>query len=65
MSVNRPIKEEGEKVILIICLPFLETYSIRIKKNVIKLLKENYHDISYKAFLDHLVGCHHYIKSFN
>ena len=38
-------KDEGKKTIVNFCLPFLGAYSIRIKKSVIKLLKDNYPNI--------------------
>ena len=41
---NKLAKDEGKKTFIAFCLPFLGLYSTRIKKNVIKLLKDNYPD---------------------
>ena len=44
-KVSTSNKQEGKKTSITFCLPYLGTYSIRIKKSVIKLLKENFPDI--------------------
>ena len=44
-KVSTSNNQEGKKTSITFCLPYLGTYSIRIKKNVIKLLKENFPDV--------------------
>ena len=42
---NKRFTDDGKKTSIAFCLPFLGSYSTRIKKNVIKLFKDNYPDI--------------------
>ena len=44
-KVSTSNEQESKKTSITFCLPYLGTYSIRIKKNVIKLLKENFPDV--------------------
>ena len=59
---NKRVIDEGKKTAIAFCLPFLGSYSTRIKKNVIKLFKDNYRILNYRLYLDLLREFHHSLE---